>query len=137
MVIESDRKKSKWRWIRHTLGKPLTKFNRMRHDKIIAQLTLLKIDRKRSTSIQKHPLEQTAAMRFDREISSFKKKMKRGTRPGCVLSPDLSPLYSEIIMRSVKGYPGIKVGGHNVNNLRYAMMALYSLQKTKNACNDY
>ena len=27
---------------------------------------------------------------------------------------------SEIIVRNIEGYPGIKVGGHNVSNLRYA-----------------
>ena len=46
----------------------------------------------------------------------LKKKIKRGVRQGCVLSP-LFSLFSEIVMRNVKGYPGIKVGGHNVNNL--------------------
>ena len=29
-------------------------------------------------------------------------------------------LYSEIIMRSIQDMPGISVGGHNINNLRYA-----------------
>ena len=55
--------------------------------------------------------EQTAAMRVEGEISAFQ-KIKRGVRQGCVLSPDLFSLYSEIVMRNV--------GGHNINNLRYA-----------------
>ena len=29
-------------------------------------------------------------------------------------------LYSEIIMQNLEGNPGIKVGGHNLNNLRHA-----------------
>ena len=37
-----------------------------------------------------------------------------------MLSPDLFSLYSEIIMPNLEGYQGIKEGGHNVNNLRYA-----------------
>ena len=52
-------------------------------------------------------------------ISAFQ-KIKRGVRQGYVLSPDLFSLYSEIIMRNIKGQSGIQVGGHNINNLRYA-----------------
>ncbi|GFO09438.1 retrovirus-related pol polyprotein from type-1 retrotransposable element r2 [Plakobranchus ocellatus] len=46
--------------------------------------------------------------------------IKRGVRKGCVLSPDLVSLYSQIIMRNLENHPGIKVGGQNINNLRYA-----------------
>ena len=63
--------------------------------------------------------EQTAAMRVEGEISAFQ-KIKRGVRQGCVLCPDLFSLYGEIIMRNIEGQPGIRVGGHNINNLRYA-----------------
>ncbi|GFN90559.1 retrovirus-related pol polyprotein from type-1 retrotransposable element r2 [Plakobranchus ocellatus] len=35
-------------------------------------------------------------------------------------STDLFSLYSEIIMRNLENHPGIKVGGQNINNLRYA-----------------
>ena len=58
-------------------------------------------------------------MRDDGELSSFQ-KIKHGVRQVYVLSPDLFSIYSEIIMQNLKGYPGIKVGGHNINNLRYA-----------------
>ena len=47
-------------------------------------------------------------------------KIKRGVRQGCVLSPDLFSLYSEIIIRNIEGQPGIREGGHNINNLRCA-----------------
>ena len=63
--------------------------------------------------------EQTAAMRVEGEISAFQ-KIKRGVRQGCVLSPDLFSLYREILMRNIEGQPGIRVGRHNINNLRYA-----------------
>ena len=37
-----------------------------------------------------------------------------------LISPDLFSLYSEIILKNIRDMPGIKIGGHNVNNLRYA-----------------
>ena len=46
--------------------------------------------------------------------------IRHGVRQGCVLSPDLFSLYSESIMRSIENMPGLKIGGHNINNLRYA-----------------
>ena len=94
-------------------------FDRVRHDEIIKELTKLKIDGKDLRIIKNMYWEQTAAMRVEGEISAFQ-KIKRGVRQGCVLSPDLFSLYSEIIMRNIEGQPGIRVGGHNINNLRYA-----------------
>ncbi|GFN84653.1 endonuclease-reverse transcriptase [Plakobranchus ocellatus] len=63
--------------------------------------------------------EQTAAMRIENKTSTFQ-DIKRGVRQGCVLSPDLFSLYSEIIMRNLENHPGIKVGEQNINNSRYA-----------------
>ena len=63
--------------------------------------------------------QQTAAIRIESEISEYQ-KIKRGVRQGCVLSPDLFSLYSEVIMRKIENMPGIAIGGHNINNLRYA-----------------
>ena len=59
-------------------------------------------------------------MQVDRETSSFKReKKKHDVSQGCVLSSDFFSLFSEIIMRNLEGYQGIKVGGHSVNNLKY------------------
>ena len=81
-------------------------FDRVRHDEIIKELTKLKIDGKDLRIIKNMYWEQTAAMRVEGEISAFQ-KIKRGVRQGCVLSPDLFSLYSEIIMRNIEGQPGI------------------------------
>ena len=58
-------------------------------------------------------------MRIGNDLS-ISQDMKRGVRQGCVLSPDLLYIYSEIIMRALEGIPGIKVGGYNMNDIRYA-----------------
>ncbi|GFO47431.1 hypothetical protein PoB_007393600 [Plakobranchus ocellatus] len=51
--------------------------------------------------------EQTAAMRIENKTSTFQ-DIKRGVRQGCVLSPDLFSLYSQIIMQNLENHPGIK-----------------------------
>jgi len=63
--------------------------------------------------------EQTAAIRIENEVSEFI-KIKRGVRQGCVLSPDLFSLYSETVTRHIEEMPGIQIGGHTINNLRFA-----------------
>ena len=46
--------------------------------------------------------------------------IKRGVRQGCVLSPDLISLYAQVTMDEMSELPGVKIGGRNINNIRYA-----------------
>ena len=47
----------------------------------------------------------------------------KGVRQGCILSPCLFKFYAEYIMRNAgleQTQAGIKIGGRNINSLRYA-----------------
>ena len=94
-------------------------FDGVKHDELLKQLKQLRVDGKDLRLIKNMYWELTAAVRVDNGTSSFQ-NIKRSVRQACVLSPNLFNLYSEVIMRNLEKHPGIKVGGKNVNNLRYA-----------------
>ena len=62
--------------------------------------------------------EQVAAVSIDGDLSEWI-NIKRGVRQGCVLSPDLFSLYTELIMRKVMEGK-FKVNGHTISDIRYA-----------------
>ena len=94
-------------------------FDTLRHEEIMSILDSLNIDGKDLRIVRNIYWEQTAAMIIGNDLSAFQ-DIKRVVRQGCVLSPDLFSIYSNIIMRALEGMPGIKVGGYNMNNIRYA-----------------
>ena len=50
-------------------------------------------------------------------------QIEKGVQQGCLLSPCLFNFYAEHVMRNAgldKLHGGIKIGGRNINNLRYA-----------------
>ena len=50
-------------------------------------------------------------------------QIEKGVHQGCILSPCLSNLYAEYIMRNAglnEAQGGIKIARRNINNLRYA-----------------
>ena len=64
-------------------------------------------------------LYQQAAVRHNGKISESI-SIKQGVWQVCVASPYLFVLYTEMIIRSIDAMEGIKMGGHVINNLRYA-----------------
>ena len=63
--------------------------------------------------------EQAATIKTDNDCSVYKPICKGG-RQGCVFSPHLFNIYNNIILRNIKHHENVRVGGNNINNLRYA-----------------
>ena len=62
---------------------------------------------------------QEATIRIENDYSVYK-PIGRGARQGCVFPPDLLNIYSEMILRNIKRHEGVRIGGNNINYLRYA-----------------
>ena len=94
-------------------------FDKVIHKKLFNILEHQDIDGKDLKVIRNLYWDQTAAVRIGGELSEYK-LIKRGVRQGCVMSPDLFNIYSEMILRNLESYPGVKINGENINNIRYA-----------------
>ena len=88
-------------------------------EKLFNILEHLDIDGKDLRVIRNLYWDQSAAVRIGGEFSEYT-LIKRGVRQGCVMSPDLFNIYSEMILRNLENYPGVKINGENTNNIRYA-----------------
>ena len=95
-------------------------FDRVRHKELFKILANIQIDDKDMRIIRTIYCEQLAAVRLPDGLTNWF-SIKRGVRQGCVMSPDLFNLYSEVILRELEGMPeGITINGVKINNLRYA-----------------
>ena len=94
-------------------------FDTVEHEQLMALLQRIGIDGKDLRLIVNLYWDQRAAVRVDKRKSGWV-EITKGVRQGCVLSPDLFSLYGQTVMEDIQDIEGIKVGGINVNNLRYA-----------------
>ena len=93
--------------------------HRVYHHKLMDTLKRINIDGKDMRVIQALYYDQVAAVRIE-DGHSEEFKIKRGVRQGCILSLKLFNLYTENVFREIDNLDGVKIGGININNLRYA-----------------
>ena len=93
-------------------------FDKVRHNELMNILKQIGVDGKDLRLIKNIYEMQRVALQLGGELTDWI-DIKRGVRQGCVMSPDLFNIYAEIIMRNIEE-EGIRVGGKNINNIRYA-----------------
>ena len=94
-------------------------FDKVKLEVLFQQLEQLDINGKDLVLLKNLYWEQKAAVRYGENIGNWA-HIKSGVRQGCVLSPELLSLDTEMIMRKAQHLVGVKIGGINYNNLRYA-----------------
>ena len=88
---------------------------------LLSSLFALLVTLRKTTlhSLQIYTGNKKTIVKINNDISE-PLKIEKGVRQGCVLSPALFNLYTDIIFRNIDQGLGIKLGGHTINNLRYA-----------------
>src|SRR2546425_4921094 len=109
----------------------LKAFDSVRHDKLAEVMVKAGIpDLERRLIINLY-WRQHAAVRWDGEVSR-EVGVERGVTQGCVISPMLFNLYCEfMIQEAMESVEGIRFGGVNITNLRYADDAVLVAEKRK------
>ncbi|GFR70103.1 acyloxyacyl hydrolase [Elysia marginata] len=114
----------------------------VKHSEFFGILDQLKIDGKDIRILKNLYREQVAAIRIDGEYTDVT-EIKRDVRQGCVLSPDLLNLYSEVILRNITDMEGVRIGGHGSNMwpevIQGPIDSIYMRMRKRNRCNhrDY
>ena len=94
-------------------------FDTVKHEKLVKILESTGIDGKDTRLISNLHWNQKAAVRIENEVTGCI-EIKKGIGQGCVLSPNLFSLHSQVVMNALDDLEGISIGGRNVNNIRYA-----------------
>ena len=94
-------------------------FDKIRHLDLFGILQNLDIDGKDIRFLLNLYWDQTTAIRIEGNVGRFV-TIQSGVCQGCVFSPDHFNIYSEHALRKVEDIRGIVIGGHNINNIRYA-----------------
>ena len=92
-------------------------FYTVNHEQLISSLSETLVDDKDIAVIAHLYWQQIARIRNGLDLTE-PVKIKRGVRQGCVLSPVMIKLHTEHIFRKTNHIPGVKINGHNINNLR-------------------
>ena len=94
-------------------------FDSVKHGLLVQCMQNINIDPNDVAIIANLYWQQNTRVRVNNGLS-HPVLIKKGVRQGCVLSPALFNLYTERIFGETEELPGVKVNGHNINNLRYA-----------------
>ena len=94
-------------------------FDTVKHEKMMEILEEIGLDRKDLRVIRNLYWNQKATVKIGEKETEWI-EIRKGVRKGCILSPDLFSLYSQRVMDELEGLEGVKVGGRNINNIRYA-----------------
>ena len=91
----------------------------VKHESLVDFLQSLDVDKPETRLLTNLYWKQTAAVRSGDDISEWL-DIKQGLTQGCVVSPHLFALYTDMIMRELDDMDGFRIGSTVVNNLRYA-----------------
>ena len=94
-------------------------FDTIKHQELLQCLKTTDIEENDIALIANLYWQQKTIVKINNDISE-PLKIEKGVRQGCVLSPALFNPYTDIIFRNIDQRPGIKIGGHTINNLGYA-----------------
>ena len=95
-------------------------FNTVRHEPLINLLKAIDVDSHGVQLLANLYWKQKAAVCHNGEISEWM-SIKQGERQGCVASPHLLAMCTEMIMISLEDKEGFRIGGRVINNFRYAV----------------
>ena len=94
-------------------------FDTVRHEPLIDLLKARDMDSHDVQLLANLYWKQKAAVHHNGEISEWM-SITQGVRQGCVTSPHLFAMYTEMIIISLEDKGGFRIGGRVINNLRYS-----------------